>query len=76
MAKSLRRARFENVAARRVQKTIDFLDSLANCANRSNYDYDEEDVKKMFRAIREAVNRSEGAFDKRLGKEGKSGFKF
>jgi len=74
--KSTRRERFENVAARRTQRVIDFLDSLSNCSNRSNYEYTEEDVRKMFKAIREAVGRSESAFDNQVNKEGKNTFKF
>jgi hypothetical protein len=74
--KSLRRGRFEKVAARRVQKIIDFLDSLSNCANRSNYDYTEDDVKKMFKAIRDKVSQSESSFDKQLDKGGRNSFKF
>lgn len=74
--KSTRRARFENVAARRTQRILDFLDSLSNCSNKSNYEYGEEDVKKMFKAIKEATIRSESAFSKQLNKEGKNSFKF
>ena len=74
--KTLRRERFENVAARRVQKVIDFLESLSNCSNRTNYEYTEDDVKKMFKAIREKVSLSESAFGKQIDKSGKNAFKF
>jgi len=74
--KTPKRQRFEKVAARRVQKVIDFLDSLSNCANRSNYEYDDEDVKKMFRAIREKLSQTESVFGKLQGKEGKKQFTF
>lgn len=74
--KSTRRERFENVAARRTQRILEFLDSLSNCSNRSNYEFTEEDVKKMFKAIREATNRSESAFGKVINKEEKNTFKF
>lgn len=74
--KSTRRLRFENVAARRTQRILDFLDSLSNCSNKSNYEYNDEDIKKMFKAIREATVRSESAFNKQLNKEGKNSFKF
>ena len=74
--KSLRRERFENVAARRVQRIIDYLDSLSNCSNKSNYEYSDEDVKKMFRAIRDAVTKSETTFSRQINKESKNNFKF
>lgn len=74
--KNQKRTRFEKVAARRVQKIIDFLDSLSNCSNKANYDYNQEDIKKMFRAIKEQLNITEAAFDKQLSKDGKNSFKF
>jgi len=74
--KNQKRDRFEKVAARRVQKIIDFMESLSNCANRVNYDYNQEDVRKMFKAIKEQLNITEAAFDKQLSKEGKNSFKF
>lgn len=74
--KSTRRDRFENVAARRTQKILEFLDSLANCSNRNNYEYTENDIRKMFSAIRERVKTSEAAFDKELNRSEKNKFKF
>lgn len=52
---NIKKDRFRKVAARRVQKIIDSLDSLSKCSNKSNYDYSEEDVNKMLKAIREKV---------------------
>jgi molecular chaperone GrpE (heat shock protein) len=74
--KSTRRERFENVAARRVQKVMDFLDSLANCSNRVNYEYSDEDVRKMFSALREKLRMTESAFGNALNKSEKNKFKF
>jgi hypothetical protein len=74
--KSTRRERFENVAARRTQKILDFLDSLANCSNRSNYEYNDDDVKKMFSAIREKIKITEAAFGTAINRTEKNKFKF
>lgn len=74
--KSTRRERFENVAARRTQKILEFLDSLANCSNRSNYEYNDEDVRKMFVAIKDRIKTTEAAFDKELNRSEKNKFKF
>ena len=43
--------RFKRVAENRTNKIIDQIRLLGNCANRSNYEYSEEDVKKIFSAI-------------------------
>ena len=73
--KSTRRKRFETVAARRTQKILEFLDSLSNCSNRSNYEYTESDVKKIFNAIKDRIKTTEAAFDKELGRSAKIEFK-
>ncbi len=74
--KSLRRERFERVAARRVRSILQYVDHLSNCANRNNYEYDAADVKKMFAAIREKVKTAEAAFDKELTRSRKDSFTF
>ena len=58
MAKSANNAkkeRFKNVASRRVQKVLDDLESLSKCANKGTYEYAEEDVRKMMKAINDKV---------------------
>lgn len=74
--KSIRRERFEKVAARRTQKIIEYIDSLGNCSNRSNYEFTEEDVKKMFNVIKDRVKITEAVFDKELKRSEKNHFKF
>ncbi len=55
---------------------MDFLDSLANCANRTNYEYTDEDVRKMFSALKEKLKLTESAFGNALNKTEKNKFKF
>lgn len=43
--------RFKRVAENRTNKIIDNIRLLGNCANQSNYEYSEDDVKKIFTAI-------------------------
>ncbi|MEO0010165.1 MAG: hypothetical protein ABIK22_01690 [candidate division WOR-3 bacterium] len=43
--------RFKRVASRRTQKVLEALRILGNCANRAEYEYTEEDVRKIFSAI-------------------------
>ena len=74
--KSARRERFENVAARRTQRILDFLDSLGNCSNRSNYEYTDEDVRKMFSAIENKTKNIKASFGNAINKEEKNKFKF
>jgi len=43
--------RFKRVAENRTNKIIDQIRLLGNCANKSNYEYTDEDVRKIFSAI-------------------------
>lgn len=54
-ANSIKRERFKTVASRRVQKVLDDLESLSKCANRSTYEYSEDEVRKMMKAINDKV---------------------
>ena len=75
MVKS-RRKRFEDVAGNRVQYILDKVELLGNCSNLNNYEYNTEDVRKMFVAIREKVKRAEGKFTEEMTKQEKKKFKF
>jgi hypothetical protein len=76
MAKaSAKKDRFKNVAGRRVQKVLDDLDSLSKCSNRSTYDYTDEEVRKMLKAITEKVALLRASFSA-SSKSGKQTFEF
>lgn len=78
MAKSqstVKKERFKTVASRRVQKVLDDLDSLSKCANKNTYEYTEEDVKKMMRAINDKFSLLRAAFSAN-SKSGKHSFEF
>lgn len=76
MAKSsVKKERFKNVAGRRVQKVLDDLESLSKCANKSTYDYTDEDVRKMMSAINQRVSLLKLAFNNNT-KSGKQTFEF
>lgn len=46
-----KRDRFVRIVERRVNNIFDALDSLGKCANKRNYEYGEDDVKRIFSAI-------------------------
>lgn len=76
MEKSLRRKRFENVAGKRVQAIIEKITILGNCSNKNNYDYNEQDIKKMFNALRSVLKNTENRFIGELNKKGSKKFNF
>lgn len=62
---TLKKDRFKNVAARRVQTVLESLDSLSKCANKNNYEYSDADVAKMLKAIKEQVKILELSFSEK-----------
>lgn len=73
---SEKRQRFERVAGKRVQAIIEKIDSLAKCSNKNNYAYFDQDVKKMFNAIKAALKRTESRFEDEVMKRNKNRFEF
>lgn len=76
MNESPKRQRFTKVASNRVQKVIDFLTLLQNCANRNNYEYTEDDVEHMFSEIQKTLKETRAKYQSELNKSSKTGFKF
>ena len=62
-SKSEKRERFERLVPKRTNKIIERLDILENCANRNMYEYEKEDVKKIFKAIRNKMKKVESSFE-------------
>lgn len=71
-----RRERFEKIAGNRVQFILDKIELLGNCSKTNNYEYSEDDVRKMFTAIKTALKRTEQRFEEGLKKQNKNKFKF
>ena len=46
-----KRERFVRIVENRTNKIIDMLRLLGNCANKSNYDYTDADVQKVFNTL-------------------------
>ena len=56
--------RFKRIAGARTNKILDMLKLLGNCSNTGNYEYSENDVKKIFNAIEAEVKASKAKFIK------------
>lgn len=49
--------RFKRVASRRTQKVLDAMRKLGNCSNKGIYNYNDDDVTKIFHAIEQEFKR-------------------
>lgn len=57
-----KRERFVKIAENRTNRILDQLRLLGNCSNRHNYEYSDEDVRKIFSAIEKEVRNAKGRF--------------
>jgi len=76
MEQNKRRKRFEKVAGNRVNNILKTLTSLSKCANKNNYEYDEGDIRKMIKVLKDKLSDVEKDFSGQLNKESKAEFKF
>ena len=76
MAENAKRERFTKVASNRVQNVLHYLDLLKNCANKSNYEYTQEDVDKMFNEIGRALRDVKAVYANEQNKLNNKGFSF
>jgi aspartate carbamoyltransferase regulatory subunit len=67
--------RFKDVASKRVQKLLDSIDNLSKCANKRNYEYNDEDVRKMMKVINDKMAIMKAAYTM-SNKTGKETFEF
>lgn len=57
-----KRERFKRLAVHRTNEVLKRLRVLGNCANRSAYDYNEEEINKIFLEIDRAVKSTKAKF--------------
>ena len=57
-----KREKFIRLAESRVNNTLKQIDLISNLANKSNYDYNSEDVDKIVKALKKAVSELERKF--------------
>ena len=63
MSREEDRLKFVKLASARVSKALKDIQLIGNLANRSNYDYTDEDVKKIFKALNEEIAACKNRFD-------------
>lgn len=58
-----KRAKFVKLAEGRTQSALSAIRKLGNLANRRSYQFDEADVRKIMKALKEAISETERKFD-------------
>jgi hypothetical protein len=66
--------RFRGLAEKRTNKALDAILRIGNLSNRQIYEYDESEVRKIAKALRDAINTIESRFESSKGRAG-GGFK-
>lgn len=61
-----KREKFVELAEARVEKTLKDIQLIGNLSNKAAYEYSEEDVKKIFSALQQALNLSKSRFNTEL----------
>lgn len=59
---SVKREKFVKLAEGRTRTALDSIRKIGNLSNRRAYEYDDQDVKKIIKALREATGELERKF--------------
>jgi hypothetical protein len=70
-----KRAKFRELGAKRINNVLKAISLIGNLGNRATYEYSEQDVKKMFNALGDALESAQSRFTSGTTKE-RSGFSF
>lgn len=63
-----KRAKFRDLAESRTNKAIDAIGRIGNLSNRAIYEWEEAEVRKILKALKDAVAEVEGRFASPKGK--------
>lgn len=64
-----KRERFVRIAENRTNKILEQIRLLGNCSNKHNYEYDGEDVKKIFTVIEQELKQAKSKYSAQSNKE-------
>lgn len=67
--------RFTRLAEARVNKAIACLRSIGKLSNRGHYEYNEEEIRKIFQSLRKELDDARSEFEIALARESKNNFR-
>lgn len=62
MSSETKRDRFVRLAEARTNKILEMMRLLGNCSSKTNYEYSDEDVKKIFNALERELKNTKNRF--------------
>lgn len=62
MGSETKRDRFVRLAEARTNKILEMMRLLGNCSSKSNYEYSDEDIKKIFNALERELKNTKNRF--------------
>jgi hypothetical protein len=65
------RGKFVRLATKRVSNALKAIQLVGNLSNKSNYDYTDADVQKIFRALQDELSASKKKFEIAQSRNGK-----
>lgn len=74
MVRANDREKFVKLASARVSKALKDIQLIGNLSNRSNYDYTDEDVTKIFKALQDEMASCKRKFETARKKDTKPTF--
>ena len=73
VANTGKREKFREIAESRTNKALDAISRIGNLSNRSLYEWEDAELRKILKALRDAVSEVEARF---ASPKGKAGSKF
>lgn len=70
VANDKKHAKFRELAEKRTNKALEAIRLIGNLSNGQVYAYEETEVRKIIKALRDAVSEVEGRFNKTSGRSG------
>jgi hypothetical protein len=63
VAREKDREKFVELAEKRVSKALKDIKLIGNLSNKSNYDYEDQDVRKIYSTLKKALEEMKARFD-------------
>jgi len=63
MAREKDREKFKELAEKRVSRVLKDIKLIGNLSNKTNYSYTEQDSKKIYNALRKAIDEMKARFN-------------